>query len=119
MKQYILGNQAIKSTHYRMHYIIVLEAGGGSISVFGVKIRCASNFIIRDIYALSRSSLSCSTLARTALTKVINKACTLSCGMLRYFTLDAITSRCILSNIHTRNCSTPNTKKKIASGGGV
>jgi hypothetical protein len=47
----------------------------------------------------------------------INKRHVSSSSMLRYYTLDATTSRYSLLNRDTHNCSTPNAK--IFSGGGV
>ena len=34
-------------------------------------------------------------------------------SILRYYTLDVTTSRCTLSNRHTRNCSTANAKNSF------
>jgi hypothetical protein len=64
----------------------------------------------------SQSSPNYSSAIRTALAWSINKAHTRSCSILRYPTLDATTSKYIVSNRCSRNCSTPNLK--IASGKG-
>jgi len=42
-----------------------------------------------------------------------------SCSILRYPTLDATTSRCIVSNQCSRNCSTPNLKIVSGQGGSL
>jgi hypothetical protein len=44
---------------------------------------------------------------------------TWSCSMLRYPTLDATTSKCIVSNRYSRNCSTPILKIVSGQGGSL
>jgi hypothetical protein len=67
----------------------------------------------------SQSSPNCNSAIRIALAWSINKAYTWSCNMLKYPTLNAITSKCIVSNRCSRNCSIPNLKIVSGQGGSL
>ncbi len=87
-----------------------------------------------DFYIISRSSLGFNAKFQLARSSTRLNSCTssqsspnsssairtaLACSMLRCPTLDATTSKCIVSNRCSRNCSTPNLKIVSGQGGSL
>ena len=77
---------------------------------FGVKFQPALSSTRSSSCTSSQSSPSNNIATRTTLAWSVNKAHTLSCNTLRYYTSNAITLRCTISNQCIRSCSTLNLK---------